>query len=56
MTATDLAVLYDYGYWVNRKLFPVLLQLSPEQFTQPVGGSYGSSAVTQFRIDFGTKF
>jgi len=20
------------------------------------GGSYGSSAVTQFRIDFGTKF
>jgi len=42
MTARDLALFYDYGYWVNRKLFPVLLQLTPEQFTQPVGGSYGS--------------
>src|SRR5580765_2227904 len=42
MTARDLALFYDYGYWVNRKLFPVLLQLTPEQFTQTVGGSYGS--------------
>jgi uncharacterized damage-inducible protein DinB len=42
MTVSDLTVFYDYGYWVNRKLFPVLLQLTPEQFTQPVGGSYGS--------------
>ena len=42
MTANDLTSLYDYGYWVNRKLFPVLQQLTPEQFTQPVAGSYGS--------------
>ena len=42
MTVRDLALFYDYGYWVNRKLFPVLLQLTPEQFTQTVGGSYGS--------------
>ena len=42
MTAKDLTTLYDYGYWVNRKLFPLLLRLTPEQFTQPVAGSYGS--------------
>jgi len=42
MTAKDLETLYDYGYWANKKLFQVLEQLSPEQFTQPVSGSYGS--------------
>ena len=42
MTVKDLEALYDYGYWANKKLFCVLSQLTPEQFTQPVGGSYGS--------------
>lgn len=42
MTVTDLEGLYDYGYWANRKLFRVISQLTPEQFTRPVGGSYGS--------------
>lgn len=42
MTVTDLVSLYDYGYWANAKLFEVLAQLSAEQFTQPVAGSYGS--------------
>lgn len=42
MNATDLAVLYDYGYWANRKLFLVLSQLTPEQFTRPLAGSYSS--------------
>lgn len=42
MTVNDLISLYDYGYWVNRKLFQVLRQLTPEEFTQPVAGSYGS--------------
>jgi uncharacterized damage-inducible protein DinB len=42
MTVNDLIGLYDYGYWVNRKLFQVLAQLTPEEFTQPVAGSYGS--------------
>jgi uncharacterized damage-inducible protein DinB len=42
MTVDDLIGLYDYGYWVNRKLFQVLAQLTPEEFTRPVAGSYGS--------------
>jgi uncharacterized damage-inducible protein DinB len=42
MRATDLARLYDYGYWANRKLLGVVSQLTLEQFTQPVAGSYGS--------------
>lgn len=42
MTVKDLENLYDYGYWANRKLIHVISQLTPEQFTQPVAGSYGS--------------
>jgi uncharacterized damage-inducible protein DinB len=42
MTVKDLEELYDYGYWANQKLFEVISQLTPEQFTQPVAGSYGS--------------
>jgi uncharacterized damage-inducible protein DinB len=42
MTVKDLEVAYDYSYWANKKLFAVLAQLTPEQFTQPVAGSYGS--------------
>ncbi|HEY0005907.1 MAG TPA: DinB family protein [Pyrinomonadaceae bacterium] len=42
MNVKDLEVLYDYGYWANSKLFKVISQLTPEQFTQTVAGSYGS--------------
>ena len=42
MTVKDLESLYDYGYWANRKLFGVIEQLAPEQFTEAVAGSYGS--------------
>src|SRR5688572_25227814 len=42
MTVTDLERLYDYGYWANRKLLAVVSELTPEQFTQTVAGSYGS--------------
>jgi len=42
MTVKDLKILYDYGYWANRRLFKVISQLTPEQFAQPVAGSYGS--------------
>ena len=42
MHVADLERLYDYHYWANRKLFGVVAQLTPEQFTQPVAGSYGS--------------
>src|SRR5438067_13889546 len=42
MTIKDIESLYDYGEWANKKLFAVASQLTPEQFTQPVAGSYGS--------------
>lgn len=42
MTVKDLERLYDYGYWANKKLLPVVSQLTPEQFTRDVAGSYGS--------------
>ena len=42
MTVKDLELLYDYSYWANRKLFQLITQLTPVQFTQPVGGSYES--------------
>jgi uncharacterized damage-inducible protein DinB len=42
MTVKDLERVFDYGYWANRKLFEAASQLTPEQFTQPVAGSYGS--------------
>ena len=42
MRVADLQRLYDFSYWANRKLFDVIVQLPPEQFTQTVTGSYGS--------------
>ena len=50
MTVKDLERAYDYGYWANRKLFQVVAQLTPEQFTQPVAGSYGSIRNTLVHI------
>ena len=50
MTARDLEVLYDYGYWANRKLFTVISQLTPEEFTRSVAGSYGSVRNTLVHI------
>jgi len=42
MNVSDLHTLFDYSYWANNKLFAVLFHLTPEHFTQPVAGSYGS--------------
>lgn len=42
MTIADLQRLYDYGYWANARLSRVISELTPEQFTQDVAGSYGS--------------
>jgi uncharacterized damage-inducible protein DinB len=42
MRVSDLERFYDYSYWANKKLFGIISQLTPEQFTQPVAGSYGS--------------
>jgi uncharacterized damage-inducible protein DinB len=50
MTVKDLENLFDYGYWANRKLFAMLSQLTPEQFTQPVSGNHGSVRNTLVHI------
>lgn len=50
MRANDLERLYDYHYWANRKLLAVVSQLTPEQFTQSVAGSYGSVRNTLVHI------
>ena len=42
MRVSDLDRLYDYNYWANKRLIGVVSQLTPEQFTQSVAGSYGS--------------
>jgi uncharacterized damage-inducible protein DinB len=42
MTVRDLQDLFDYGYWANARLLAVVSQLTPEEFTRPVAGSYGS--------------
>jgi uncharacterized damage-inducible protein DinB len=42
MTVQDLEALYDYSYWANRRLLQVLSQLTPDEYTRPVAGSYGS--------------
>jgi uncharacterized damage-inducible protein DinB len=42
MRVRDLEHLYDYHYWANKQLIGIVSQLTPEQFTQSVAGSYGS--------------
>ena len=42
MTVKDLERRYDYSYWANKKLFAVIAQLTPEEFTRQVAGSWGS--------------
>jgi uncharacterized damage-inducible protein DinB len=50
MTTKHLELLYDYGYWANRKLFDVLQRLTSEEFTRPVAGSFGSVRNTMVHI------
>ena len=42
MRIHDLRRLFDYHYWATRHLLGVAGQLTPEQFTLPIAGSYGS--------------
>jgi uncharacterized damage-inducible protein DinB len=42
MRADDLRAFYDYTYWATHKLLAVVAQLTPDQFTQQIAGSYGS--------------
>lgn len=50
MTVTDLEGLYDYSYWANEKLFQVISRLTPDEFTRPVAGSYGSIRNTMVHV------
>lgn len=50
MRVSDLQTLYDYTYWANDRLFSVISQLTPEQFTQNVAGSYGSVRNTMVHV------
>ena len=42
MTIKDLEELYNYCYWANDRLLQVVVRLTPEEFVQPVAGSYQS--------------
>src|SRR3954468_3127395 len=42
MTVNDLETLYDYSYWENARLFPVVSSLTTEEFVKRVAGSWGS--------------
>jgi uncharacterized damage-inducible protein DinB len=46
----DLRTMYGYGCWANRKVFDVLRQLTPEEFTRQVAGSYGSVQSTMVHM------
>ena len=50
MRSADLARLYDYTCWANQKLLTVVAQLTPDEFTKTVGGSYGSVRNTLVHI------
>ena len=50
MTAEDIAVRFDYGYWVNAKLFPVISQLTPEEFTRSITGGWASIRTTLVHV------
>src|SRR5262247_3866451 len=50
MTVDDLRHRYEYGYWANRRLFRVMEQMTTEQFTQAVAGSYGSVRNTMVHV------
>ena len=42
ISAAALARLYDYSSWANQRILAACRQLSPDEFTQSVAGSYGS--------------
>jgi len=42
VTVRDLETLYDYSYWANAKLFPVVSLLSNEEFGRNAAAGWGS--------------
>jgi uncharacterized damage-inducible protein DinB len=50
MTVSELQRFYDYAYWANRKLLTVIAQLTQDEFTRTVAGSYGSVRNTMVHV------
>ena len=42
MTVEDLVRLYAYNRWATGRLFAAAAAATPEQLTQPLGGSFGT--------------
>lgn len=42
MTPQEMRVLYDYNAWANHRALEAACRLTPEQFVQPMGSSFGS--------------
>jgi uncharacterized damage-inducible protein DinB len=41
MNISDIHLLYDYNYWANKLIMTTAAQLTPEQFAEPLGYSFG---------------
>ena len=50
MTVQDLKAFYEYNYWANKKILPVISQLTTEEFTRSVAGGYGSIRNTMVHV------
>ncbi len=50
MRVDHLRRVYDYNYWANEKLLGVVKQLTPQEFTRSVAGSYGSIRTTLVHV------
>jgi uncharacterized damage-inducible protein DinB len=42
MTPEEMCLLYDYNAWANRRSLDAAAGLNKEQFTKPLGSSFGS--------------
>ncbi len=50
MTPEEVRILFDYNAWANRRALDAAAQLSPEQFTKPLGSSFSSVRDTLVHI------
>jgi uncharacterized damage-inducible protein DinB len=50
MTKDDIQLLYEYDRWANNRVLQAVSQLSPEQFTRDLGGSFRSVRDTLLHI------
>jgi uncharacterized damage-inducible protein DinB len=50
MTKDDIQLLYEYDRWANERVLRSAAALSPEQFAQNLGGSFGSVRDTLLHI------